>query len=115
MINSMKNWKRLFYNYRYILMLVGVITVFFYPTILHNKIPLPSDSIVGMYHPFRDNIWDSFTAGVPFKNYLITDSVRQQYVWRELAISQYKIGQLPLWNPYSFSGNVLLANFQSAV
>lgn len=111
----MKNWKRLFYKYRYIFLLVGVIAVFFYPTILSNKIPLPSDSIVGMYHPFRDNIWDSFTAGVPFKNFLITDSVRQQYVWRELAISQYKIGQLPLWNPYSFSGNVLLANFQSAV
>ncbi len=59
-------------------------------------------------------MWDGRAAGVPFKNYLITDPVRQQYVWRNLAVSQLLKGSLPLWNPYSFSGTPLLANFQTA-
>ncbi|MDO8658793.1 MAG: YfhO family protein, partial [Candidatus Levybacteria bacterium] len=36
------------------------------------------------------------------------------YPWRELAVSLEKKFQLPLWNPYNFSGTPLLANFQSA-
>lgn len=111
----MKNWRKFFKNYLYIILLICIVAVFFYPVILKNKIPLPADTIVGMYHPFRDNIWGNFVTGVPFKNSLITDSVRQQYVWRELAINQIEKGALPLWNPYSFAGTPLLANFQSAV
>ncbi len=88
--------------------------IFFYQFFLFGKIPIPADTIVGMYHPFRDIAWDNLTSGVPFKNFLITDPVRQQYVWRELAVNQWKNGKLPLWNPYSFSGTPLLANFQGA-
>lgn len=91
------------------------VAIFFFPFLLFGKIPIPADTIVGMYHPWRDVVWDGFTSGVPYKNPLITDPVRQQYVWRQLAIEQIKQGQLPLWNPYSFSGTPLLANFQSAV
>ena len=87
--------------------------LFFWQVIFLNKIPLPADTIVGMYHPWRDVVWNGFTSGVPYKNYLITDPVRQQYVWRELVIDQMKRGILPLWNPYSFSGYPLLANFQT--
>jgi hypothetical protein len=88
--------------------------LFFYP-LLKGKIPIPSDTIVGMYHPYRDLLAKEHPQGLPFKNPLITDPVRQQYVWRKLAIDNLKAGSLPLWNPYSFSGTPLLANFQSGI
>lgn len=90
------------------------VIAFFSPFFFSGKIPIPADTIVGMYHPWRDVVWDGLVSGVPYKNPLITDPVRQQYVWRWLSIEQLRQGALPLWNPYSFSGTPLLANFQSA-
>lgn len=111
----MKNWKHLLKINLYPIILGGLVFLFFYPFFLFGKIPLPGDTIVGMYYPWRNIVWDNYTSGVPFKNFLITDPVRQQYVWRGLAIEEMKKGHLPLWNPYSFSGTPLLANMQSAV
>jgi len=92
-----------------------VIIIFFKPFLLQGKLPIPADTIVGMYHPWRDVVWDGFTAGIPFKNFLITDPVRQQFLWRRLGVSLVKQGELPLWNPYTHAGTPLLANLQSAV
>lgn len=89
--------------------------IFFYPFLLKGLLPIPADTIVGMYHPYLDLSWGGFANGVPYKNFLITDPVRQQFVWRYLAVDAIKKGSLPIWNPYSFSGTPLLANFQSAV
>ena len=112
----MKNWKKLFTaNKLFFILFLLAVLVFFYPFVLFGKVPIPADTIVGMYHPFRDNVWNGYSAGIPYKNFLITDPVRQQYVWRVLAMEQFAKGELPLWNPYSFSGTPLLANFQSAV
>lgn len=97
-----------------LVLLLAIVGLFFRSFIFEGKLPLPADTILGMYHPWRDVVWDNFTAGVPFKNFLITDPVRQQYPWRELAISLLKQGELALWNPYAFAGAPLLANFQSA-
>ncbi|MCL4382904.1 MAG: YfhO family protein [Patescibacteria group bacterium] len=88
---------------------------FFKPVIFENKLPLPADTIVGLYHPWRDYYLKDYPSGIPFKNFLVTDPVRQQYVWRSLSFDQLKNNHLPLWNPYNFSGMPLLANFQSAV
>lgn len=110
----MPKLKKLFLDNFFLILFVGVVLSFFYPTILQKKIPIPADTIVGMYHPWRDVVWDGYSKGVPYKNFLITDPVRQQFVWRNLAINELKKGQLPLWNPYSFSGTALLANYQSA-
>ncbi|MDP3940886.1 MAG: YfhO family protein [bacterium] len=87
--------------------------LFFYPVLLSGKLPIPSDTIVGLYHPYRDFYRQSFPNGIPFKNFLITDPVRQQYPWRELSVEIFSQGRLPLWNPYSGSGSPLSANFQS--
>ena len=97
-----------------LIIFLGVLVIFFKPFVFEGKIPLPADTIVGMYHPWRDVVWDNLTAGVPFKNFLITDPVRQQYPWRQLAADALKNKQLPFWNPYNFAGTPLLANFQSA-
>lgn len=95
--------------------LIILVLIFFWQFFLKGLLPIPSDTIVGLYHPYRDLYAKDYPRGIPFKNFLITDPVRQQYPWKDLSIDLLKTGKLPLWNPYTFSGTPLLANFQSAV
>ncbi len=94
----------------FFLLIVGV---FFRLTIFEGKLPVPSDALVGLYHPWRDLYSKDYPRGVPFKNFLITDSVRQQIPWRKIAIDELKEGRMPVWDPYNFSGAPLLANIQA--
>lgn len=97
------------------LFLFLIACIFFKDFFLYQKFPIPSDTIIGLYHPFRDLYAKDYPNGIPYKNFLITDPVRQQYPWRNLAIEQIKSFELPLWNPYEMAGTPLLGNFQSAV
>lgn len=103
--------KKLFHPLFFLLFVL----LFFYPTFLNGKLPMPSDTIVGLYHPFRDYFSSQYPNGIPFKNFLITDPVRQQFPWRYESISQIKEGSFPFWNPYNGSGTPLFGNLQSAV
>ncbi|MBI5613846.1 YfhO family protein [Candidatus Gottesmanbacteria bacterium] len=89
------------------------IAVFFWQTFVKGLIPAPTDALVGLYHPFRDFYSGSYPRGMPFKNFLITDPVRQQIPWRKIVVDELKAGVLPWWNPFSFSGVPLAANIQS--
>lgn len=102
------------FKYYSFLILIAVIISIFYPMALYGKIPIPADTIIGLYHPFRDDYAKAYPRGIPFKNSLITDPVRQQYPWKFISIlfEQYQI--IPLWNPYTLAGTPLLANMQSA-
>lgn len=92
-----------------------LISLFFIPMLLLGKVPIPADSLLGLYHPFRDNQFDGYNPyKFPIKNPLITDPVLQTYPWRYRAIDNLKNGNWPLWNPYSFAGGPLAANIQSA-
>lgn len=95
-------------------LLVVISILFFWQVFLKGFLPIPSDTIVGLYHPFRDLYARDYPNGIPFKNFLITDPVRQQYPWRLVSIDLLKQFKLPLWNPYTFAGTPLLGNFQSA-
>lgn len=101
-------------NYLPLLLLVFSVVVFFKPYFANGKLPIPADTIIGLYHPFRDLYANDYPNGIPYKNFLITDPVRQQYPWRLLSIETIKDGSLPFWNPYSMAGTPLLANFQTA-
>lgn len=100
--------------------LLPIVTIFavfsfFLPNLVVGKIPIPADSILGLYHPWRDYSFEGYNPGkFPTKNPLITDPVLQAYPWRKLTVENLKNGQFPLWNAYSFSGQPLLANIQSA-
>lgn len=100
-------------NIFFLLCLVIVVIAFFSPFFLRGKLPIPSDTIVGLYHPYRDFYFSQYPRGIPFKNFLITDPVRQLYVWKELSVSLLFKGEIPLWNPYEMTGKPLLANIQS--
>lgn len=91
-----------------IFFLSAICIIFFWQVFLKSLVPIPSDTIVGLYHPYRDLYANDFPNGIPFKNFLITDPVRQQYPWRELSVN------LSTWNPYSFAGAPNLANIQAA-
>ena len=93
--------------------LVLLILGFFYKTIFFGKQPIPSDDLVGLYHPWRDAYAHDFQNGVPYKNFLITDPIRQQIPWRKQVIDAFKAGHMPLWDATSFSGSPLLGNVQS--
>ena len=93
----------------------ALIFLFFLPNLLIGKVPIPADDLLGLYHPWRDQTYDGYNIGkFPVKNPLITDPVLQTYPWRNLAVFNIQEGNLPLWNPYSFSGQPLLANIQSS-
>lgn len=101
--------------YLFPLFLLALFVIFYYPSLFQGKLPIPTDAMVGLYHPFRDLYAEEYSRGVPFKNFLITDPVRQTYVWKELSVDVYKKMELPLWNPYEMAGKPLLGNFQSGV
>ncbi|MEX2007766.1 MAG: YfhO family protein [Candidatus Levyibacteriota bacterium] len=96
------------------LFILAAIVILFYQFIARGLLPIPSDTIIGLYHPFRDLYAKDYPRGIPFKNSLITDPVRQLYPWKQLVAEAEKKNTLPLWNPYNAAGAPLLANFQSA-
>lgn len=102
-----------FFNFSLLLFVLSVLFLF-KPFFFDGKLPIPSDTIVGLYHPFRDLYVADYPNGIPYKNFLITDPVRQQYPWRLLAVEQEKQLELPLWNPYSMAGTPLLGGLQAA-
>lgn len=95
--------------------IIFIVLIFFWQVLVKGLLPIPADTIVGLYHPYRDLYAKDYPRGITFKNFLITDPVRQQYPWKQLVVSLIKKYELPLWNPYIFSGSPLLANFQSGV
>lgn len=90
-----------------------VFFIFSYKFFIFQEVPISSDTISGMYHPFIDSYKHKTGSMMPVKNFLITDPVRQTYVWKKLSIDLIKQGKLPFWNPYNFSGSPLMANWQS--
>lgn len=92
---------------------ISMVLIFF-SKVLFGLYPIPSDTIVGLYHPFRDSYAKNYPNGIPFKNFLITDPVRQIIPWKELVIDAYKELSIPLWNPYEMAGKPLIGNFQSS-
>lgn len=90
-----------------------LITFFYFKPMLMGIYPIPLDIMAGGYLPWNDYKW-GYEVGVPIKNASLSDIFSTVYPWRILAVEQMKQGLWPLWNPYSFSGTPLLANWQSA-
>lgn len=103
-------------NYSGLLTVLGVAilaSAFFYRTFLSGLLPVPADALVGLYHPWRDELSAMYPRGVPFKNYLVTDPVRQQIPWRKVMVDSVRKGDFPGWNPYAFAGTPLAGNIQA--
>lgn len=99
------------FSYKIILLLASFLVFFQF----FAKKFFPGDNLIGLYHPYRDFFSSIFPLGYPYKNSLITDPFLQIFPWKYISVLEFKNLSLPLWNPYSFSGYPLLANFQSGV
>src|SRR3972149_285418 len=93
-----------------IIFIVGVWLVFAHPYFIFGKVPFPSGYLVNFFAPW--NAVPDFAG--PYNNGATPDVITQIYPWKNLVIDFWKQGSIPLWNPYSFSGTPLLANYQSA-
>lgn len=90
-----------------------ILTALLFRPVFRGLLPIPLDAMVGSYFPWLDHKF-GYSVGVPVKNPAISDVYSQQFPWQSLAADLIRQGQWPLWNPYSFSGYPLLANWQSA-
>jgi len=92
-----------------ILAIIVLWIAFCFPYFGKGLIPFPSKYLVTFFPP-----WNT-SYGMPVKNNAMPDIITQIFPWKSITIDSLKIGQIPLWNPYSFAGTVHAANYQSAV
>jgi len=89
--------------------ILALCMLFAAPYIMTGRIPFPSTYLVTFFAPW------SATHGMPVKNNAMPDIITQIYPWKRVTVDALKHRELPLWNPYSFSGTSHIGNYQSAV
>src|SRR3990167_5206439 len=102
--------KKLIIKFWPIIFLVLLWFSFAAPYFVKNKTPFPTTYLVNFFAPW--NAYEKFWQ--PVKNDAMPDIIGQIYPWRVHSVESLKKGEIPLWNPYSFSGTPHLANYQSA-
>ena len=98
------------------LILFTLIFTFF---ILYIDVFLKNEVIVPGDIPYNTPVWQGESPDQKYykaENYLLSDQINQFYVWHYLAhLSMSGRGGIPLWNPYIFGGQPLVANSQSSL
>lgn len=98
-----------------ILIIIFIVLAFFHKTIIFGQIPAPLDLLVGHYEPYKSYSYLGYApGGVPHKAQG-PDVIKELLPWKHFVIDSLKQFQIPFWNPYNFSGNPQIANFQSGV
>lgn len=101
-------------EFLFILPFYFLVTLFFFYPVLKGQIPFAGDLLVS-YPPYSSQGYLGYApGGVPNKAQG-QDSIRESYPWKYFTIRSFKNGQIPFWTPYNFSGNPIMADFQSAV
>lgn len=91
-----------------------IMFLFFIPVVTQGKVPLSSNFLVSFFNPWTQEKFPGWDQGVPYKPVGI-DDLRIFYPQRIFTQSVIKIGELPFWNPYSFSGNYHIGLSETAV
>lgn len=94
------------------LIFVIVSLVFFHP-IFKGQVPFPGDLLVSSYAPYNTNVYDGYNPGAVPNKAQGPDVIRQIFPWKYFSIDSFRNFEIPFWNPYSLSGNPLMANFQA--
>lgn len=89
--------------------ILAVWLVFAFPYWGKGLVPFPSRYLVTFFAPWS-NVY-----GMPVKNNAMPDVITQIFPWKHVTAATWKQGELPLWNPYSFSGTSHVGNYQSAI
>ncbi|MBI2621371.1 MAG: YfhO family protein [Candidatus Levybacteria bacterium] len=97
----------------WLIFLVVIPLLFFYQTIFFGRIPFPGDLLVGEYNPYNSYPFLGYVPGSYPNKAQNFDVIELLYPAKFLSIESFKNFQLPLWNPYNFSGSPHLASLQS--
>jgi O-antigen/teichoic acid export membrane protein len=81
----------------------------FAPVALGSKTLLPAD-ILFADQPYRAAA-DDLGVSHPH-NHLLGDLILENYAWKRFFVQAFRNRELPLWDPYVFSGHPFLANGQ---
>jgi len=98
---------------KYFFIIFGVVLLFFHQIFL-GKIPFPGDLLVNE-NPYKTESFQGYNPGSFPNKAQGQDVITEIYPWRYFSIQQIKLGEIPFWNPYNFSGNQQLANFQTGI
>lgn len=82
--------------------------------IFGGLVPIQFNLLPTIYSPWSNEMWKGYERGVPNKP-IGTDNPKLFYPYRKFTTEELKKGNVPLWNPYVFSGNVHAATYQAAV
>ncbi len=89
-----------------ILILITLPLLWFAPVLVGGRTLLPADNLYA-FEPWRSH---AATQGVQVAhNELLSDLVLENLVWKEFIRTSVSQGEIPLWNPYLFSGVPFLA------
>lgn len=89
--------------------------ILFWQFYFKGLLPFPGDLLVSFFFPWSSGGFAGFDPWTTHKELNAADVLRQMYPWKEFFVNSLRQGQIPLWNPYNFSGYPLIANVQSAV
>jgi hypothetical protein len=90
-----------------ILLLLGLPLCLFGTVTLGSKTLLPVDNLY-QWEPYRSFAGQQGVL-VPPHNALLGDLVLQNLAWKRMVVQSLQAGELPLWNPYLFTGIPFLA------
>src|SRR3989344_6549455 len=97
----------------WLILLIAIPLLFFYQTIVFQKIPFPGDLLVGEYAPYNSYPFLGYVAGSYPNKAQNFDVIELLYPAKYFSIESLRNLETPLWNPYIFSGTPHLASLQS--
>jgi len=94
-----------------LLLLILATLIFYYKEIFLGKVIYPADIAYNFVHP-----WASTNNGrIPVWNPNLADYNFQYYPYWHFTVATLRMFELPLWNPFIFSGVPFVGNDQSAI
>ncbi|MEM7030119.1 MAG: oligosaccharide flippase family protein [Chloroflexota bacterium] len=94
---------------------LAAIILFVLPLILFAPVTLGSKTLLPVENRFTFEPYHTFAEDLqvgPPKNHLLSDLILENYVWKGFIREAISERELPLWNPYIFSGQPFLGNGQ---
>ena len=95
-------------------LLLIITCILFFPYFVLGKTPFQANFMVTFFAPWNTMKFPGWEHGIPNKP-IGLDNLNLFYPYKQLSIDLMKIGIVPFWNPYNFTGSPLMADFQSAI
>lgn len=90
------------------------LTLFIFRPIFNGLVPFSANLLVSTYNPWAKEKFFGWEAGIPNKP-VGNDDLKIFYPQRNFTLTMLSLGEIPLWNPYSFSGVYHIGLSETAV